>query len=1018
MPRTKKPLTTVKDLIQKMKTELSSKDGIGSSIPDIVSFCEKKEYLDLGGQGIILYPMQKLILKIFYRGSVGNENTVLTEKEIQMCKDIGCDTEERGDLLTKFDDGDIFRQLILIWGRRCVSEDTTIIDPSTGYQWTFGELWDNGRRKIESWTYNEDKQEMEIIPNADIIYQGKRQVYKLTTNSGHEIECTDNHPFLTQRGWINLKDLDIKKDKVTICESIPFFGTSDAISEDEAAILGYMTADGNCSQSSTFFTCANKEILEDFTTRMNNISDNLKVFKDPWTGARSADCQYKVTSVEKRYEKHFSEKHQKVICHPKKNDLQELLYKHDLKGKTCHEKCVPDALWDCPKNVIAAYLRALFSCDGCLLKRNKGTFEFSSVNKQQSVKVQSLLAKFGISAQLRTKNVKSRIVDEKGIERKYNILSYMLHFSIKKYINIFLKEIGLTGKKEQVERTIKLKKTAIGRKTQPLIFSKIRSIEKTDIKRTFDLSVSHKKSLQNFTAQGFITHNSGKDFLCGIIMAYEAMRLLECPGGNPYAIYGLRDSNPITILTVATAAGQATLAFNEIKTRILHSPYFQDKFIPDGIEASKIFLLTPRDKKNNDEFKSRTKGSIVVEVGHSNSDALLGKQIFVLLMDEVASYKTSGGSSSGERIFTALTPSLETFGRTIKFIDENGEEKTKRVLDSKLVCISSPRGEEGLFYRLYKEAHLVKNRLMCKLPTWNVNTKMTEESIRENNESMNKEDFLMEYGAEFSGTGGESFFVRDKVMNCFKAGLELQKTGRAGFTYFAHLDPATTSHNYALVIIHRERYLNQETNKADFRIVVDQIKYWKPEPGKPVRIEEVDDYVMNLRRKFHLGMVTYDIWNSIQSIEKLKKAGVPAKCTHYSSQYKMAIYTQLEVLMNSDKIWIPRHKLMMDEMIHLQRKITVKGFRVSAPRDGDVRTDDLCDSLAGACYTSMNAVAHKLPGARLVNMGVVPSSNTVNWKSMSGSMGTGSGGQVARNMETRQPQNGQNKNIPPSIFNQ
>jgi len=414
MPRTKKPLTTVKDLIQKMKTELSSKDGIGSSIPDIVSFCEKKEYLDLGGQGIILYPMQKLILKIFYRGSVGNENTVLTEKEIQMCKDIGCDTEERGDLLTKFDDGDIFRQLILIWGRRCVSEDTTIIDPSTGYQWTFGELWDNGRRKIESWTYNEDKQEMEIIPNADIIYQGKRQVYKLTTNSGHEIECTDNHPFLTQRGWINLKDLDIKKDKVTICESIPFFGTSDAISEDEAAILGYMTADGNCSQSSTFFTCANKEILEDFTTRMNNISDNLKVFKDPWTGARSADCQYKVTSVEKRYEKHFSEKHQKVICHPKKNDLQELLYKHDLKGKTCHEKCVPDALWDCPKNVIAAYLRALFSCDGCLLKRNKGTFEFSSVNKQQSVKVQSLLAKFGISAQLRTKNVKSRIVDEKG----------------------------------------------------------------------------------------------------------------------------------------------------------------------------------------------------------------------------------------------------------------------------------------------------------------------------------------------------------------------------------------------------------------------------------------------------------------------------------------------------------------------------------------------------------------------------------------------------------------------------
>jgi len=629
VPRTKKPQKTVKDLIQKMKTELSSKDGIGSSIPDIVSFCEKKEYLDLGGQGITLYPMQKLILKIFYRGSVGNKNITLTEEEIQMCKDIGCNTEERGDLLSKFEQTEVFRQLILIWGRR-----------------------------------------------------------------------------------------------------------------------------------------------------------------------------------------------------------------------------------------------------------------------------------------------------------------------------------------------------------------------------------------------------SGKDFLCGIIMAYEAMRLLECAGGNPYAIYGLSDSNPITILTVATAAPQAQLAFNEVKTRILYSPYFQNKFIPDGIEANKIFLLTPQDKKNNDLFKSRTKGSIVVEVGHSNSDALLGKQIFVLLMDEVASYKTSGGASSGERIFTALTPSLETFGRNIKVIDENGEEQTERVLDSKLVCISSPRGEEGLFHRLYKEAHLVQDRLMCKLPTWHVNPKMTEKSLRKNNESMNAEDFLMEYGAEFSGTGGESFFVRDKVIGCFKPGLELQETGRAGFTYFAHLDPATTSHNYALVIIHRERYLNTETNKSDFRIVVDQIKYWKPLPGKPVRIEEVDDYVINLRRKFHLGMVTYDVWNSIQSIEKLKKAGVPAKCTHFSAQYKMAIYTQLEVLMNSDKIWIPRHKLMQDEMLHLQRKTTVKGFRVSAPKDGDVRTDDLTDALAGACYISMNAVAHKLPGARLVNMGVAPSSNAINWRSMSGaSYGTGPGGQVARQMETRQPQRNQNTGVPPSAFN-
>jgi len=51
---------------------------------------------------------------------------------------------------------------------------------------------------------------------------------------------------------------------------------------------------------------------------------------------------------------------------------------------------------------------------------------------------------------------------------------------------------------------------------------------------------------------------------------------------------------------------------------------------------------------------------------------------------------------------------------------------------------------------------------MCKLPTWKVQPHLTESSLREHNRAMSEEDFRMEFGAEFSGTSGESFFVREK----------------------------------------------------------------------------------------------------------------------------------------------------------------------------------------------------------------------------------------------------------------
>jgi hypothetical protein len=498
----------------------------------------------------------------------------------------------------------------------------------------------------------------------------------------------------------------------------------------------------------------------------------------------------------------------------------------------------------------------------------------------------------------------------------------------------------------------------------------------------------------------------GKDFVISIIACYEAMRLLECPGGNPYKIYNLSDANPISILTVATAAPQAEIAFREIKDKVQNGKYFNDKIDIDAWQQNQIFLLTPQDKAKNKELHARgipsNRGSIAIKVGHSNSDSLLGDQIFVLLLDEVASYKQTKSSSSGERILTALTPSLNRFVRTVIIKDASGNEITKKVFDSKLVCIASPRGEDGVFYNLFKTSKEQADRLSLRLAAWEVNPDVDENSLRTSNSQMTPDQFNMEFGACFSGVGGQNFFIRENVEACFNYGLTDQPAGKAGIIYFAHLDPARNSHNYALVVVHKECFLNTESHKTDFNVIVDHIKFWSPEPDRPIDVEEVDEYVIGLKRRFYLGMVTYDAWNSQSSIMKMRKHGIPAKMTHFTRRYQMIIYDELEKLINSGRLHIPHHVLLKNEMFGLLKKYTPDGYKIYPKREsGFAGTDDILDAMAGACYSVTSIIKDKLPGGRTVNTGSSPESNSRLWQSMSGPLGYGTGQQVADALEKR-----------------
>lgn len=61
------------------------------------------------------------------------------------------------------------------------------------------------------------------------------KVYEITTISGRKIKATGNHPFLTQRGWVNVDDIDVENDRICINPGIESF--VDDIPSSETIIL-------------------------------------------------------------------------------------------------------------------------------------------------------------------------------------------------------------------------------------------------------------------------------------------------------------------------------------------------------------------------------------------------------------------------------------------------------------------------------------------------------------------------------------------------------------------------------------------------------------------------------------------------------------------------------------------------------------------------------------------------------------------------------------------------------------
>lgn len=459
-----------------------------------------------------------------------------------------------------------------------------------------------------------------------------------------------------------------------------------------------------------------------------------------------------------------------------------------------------------------------------------------------------------------------------------------------------------------------------------------------------------------------IGKSSGKDLMSQLICCYIVYQLLCLK--NPAGYFGKPKDDNIDIVNVAINARQAAnVFFKGLKTRVKNCPWFAGKYNPRATDI---------------EFDH----NITIHSLNSEGEGTEGLNILVAVLDEIDGfddndpetpnaknmYKTLSGTVSSRfdkngKVLLLSFPRTKN-GFILNHYNQNVKEKIvhKKTHHFKLNT-ELPDGVAGNEFTIeWEEDEIVFYKFdsiwALRAPTWNINPDKSVETF--------KMDFYKDMDdalTRFAACPGDNlegvwFPAKDKIDAAFsgKNGIteitgptEITLQPITGKQYYIHVDLARVQDNCAVSMAHVDKFkkaMFDSHNEISPEVVVDVVRYWKPDRTRPVDFADVRDFIISLKRKgFNIKLVTFDRWNSDLTIEQLNSIGIPAEKLSVDQH----IYSELALLMGQYMIKGPDVDLLKDE---LKRLVVLPNGKVDHTNKS---SKDLSDAVCGAVY---NASVH------------------------------------------------------------
>jgi len=236
------------------------------------------------------------------------------------------------------------------------------------------------------------------------------ELIKLTTNSGKEIITTQEHPYFIFNDKFEAvnagslgpgrliatpRSMDVQSEEVFIPEAKEIISQirtnakrinfPEEINEELAEFLGYLIGDGHLDEHKLEFTNSNTALRK----RFDEIAKKL----------------FSVTTREIKDKNTWNVQITSRLLNRALNKLFEIPF-----GDKASSIRIPSKILKSKNEVLAAFLRAYFDCDGSVIKGSKGNekreIEIATASSLMAKQLQMALLRFGIISFLRRKDVK------------------------------------------------------------------------------------------------------------------------------------------------------------------------------------------------------------------------------------------------------------------------------------------------------------------------------------------------------------------------------------------------------------------------------------------------------------------------------------------------------------------------------------------------------------------------------------------------------------------------------------
>lgn len=382
---------------------------------------------------------------------------------------------------------------------------------------------------------------MTVEKVTEVFDNGPQDVFVLKLSTGQRIKATAGHRFLTDEGWMALKDLSVGGWVATpnkiVCAELDF-----DIEDYKIICLAYFLSEGNtCHPSSLYFYNNDLNLVNDFVNNASLFGESNITVNQRTSG------NYYVT---------INSGHKGDYRNYSKTNILEWVDNIGIRYKSARKKSLPSFIYSFSRPQISLLLAKMWEGDGHIGK----TAYYATSSKTLAEQVQSLLLRLNITSTVGRKKFKYRgsykigfvvnlhgenwvrkfkdtigefIVSKKEIlssmlenSKNYDVIPYSFFKLIRDEIDISgmtsakicdicgisVRLLNFDAHKKGFTRgivkkigiainSVKLLKLA----TSDIYWSKVRSIRQAGKHDTYDITVNNTHS---FVANDIISHNS------------------------------------------------------------------------------------------------------------------------------------------------------------------------------------------------------------------------------------------------------------------------------------------------------------------------------------------------------------------------------------------------------------------------------------------------------------------------------------------------------------------------------